>query len=124
MPVERQSSRLCWAKRFAWSTYPISAAGPAAPLSAHQPEVIFGQLQDLCDRARDGGAEERSLAVDEQHCLAADRQVETDGPVAHVLLAHRGLAQHRLVAALFSALVPRLPTPAGEPRSRQQLAQP
>ena len=87
----------------------LRGGASAAPLLAHQPELIASQLQDLCDGARDRGAVERRLAVDEQHRLAADRQVEPVGPVAHVLLADRGLAQHRLVGALIGALVPRLP---------------
>ncbi len=81
----------------------------AAPLLAHQPELVARKLQDLGDGAGDGGAVERRLAVDEQHRLAADREVEPVGPVAHVLLTDRGLAQHRLVGALVGALVPRPP---------------
>ena len=81
----------------------------AAPLLAHQPELVARLLQDLRHRARDRGAVERRLAVDEQHRLAADREVEALGPVAHVLLADRGLAEHRLVGALVGARVPGLP---------------
>ena len=87
----------------------LGGGSAAAPLLAHQPELVARLLQDLRDRAGDRRAVERRLAVDEQHGLAADRDVESLGPVAHVLLADRGLAQHRLVGPLVGARVPGLP---------------
>jgi hypothetical protein len=81
----------------------------AAPLLAHEAELVAGRGEDLGDRTRHRGAVEGRLAVDEQDRLAADGQVEPLRPVAHVVLADLGLPEHRLVGALVGAGVPRPP---------------
>ena len=81
----------------------------AAPLLAHQPELDAGLLQEQRECAAVGGPVEGRLAVDEQDRLAARGQVEPLGPVTHVLLAHRHVAEHRLVRPLGEPLVPELP---------------
>ena len=94
-----------------------------APLLVHQAELDPGLLQHLRRRARDRGPVEGRLAVDEHHGLAADRQVEPLGPVAHVLLAVRLPvldAEHGLVLELVGQPVPQLPALAVEPLVDQQ----
>ena len=81
----------------------------AAPLLAHQPELDAAGLEQLRGRPRVGGAVEGRLAVDEQHRLAADRQVEPLRPVGHVLLLDRNLSQHRLAVGVDQPLDPTLP---------------
>ena len=81
----------------------------AAPLLAHQAELVAGALEELRERARVGGPVERGLAVDEQDRLAADRDVQPVGPVRDVLLADADVAQDRLVVVLREALVPQFP---------------
>ncbi|BDZ56517.1 hypothetical protein GCM10025872_01740 [Barrientosiimonas endolithica] len=87
----------------------LGGRAAAAPLLAHQPELDPGLLQDLRDRPRDRRAVERRLAVDEQDRVAADRDVEAVGPVAHLVLADPLGPEHRLVGALVGAGVPAAP---------------
>ena len=81
----------------------------AAPLLAHEAELDARLLQQLRERTAVGGPVEGRLAVDEQDRLAARGQAEPLGPVAHVLLADRHFAEHRLVGPLCEPLVPELP---------------
>ncbi len=78
----------------------------AAPLLAHQAELVAGLLEQLREGARVGRAGEGGLAVDEQDRLAADRDVEADRPVRDVLLQHARVPEHRLVVVLGEPLVP------------------
>ena len=87
----------------------LGCRAPAAPLLAHQTELHPCLLEQLGEGPRVRGAVEGRLAVDEQDGVAAHRDVESVGPVADVLLAHRHVAQHRLVARGGQALVPELP---------------
>ena len=109
-PTARQSATLCSAcLRREVGVAHLGGRAAAAPLLAHEPELDAGALQQLRERARVRGPVEGRLAVDEQDRLAADRDVEALGPVGHVLLADRHVAEHRLVVALGQALVPQLP---------------
>ena len=78
----------------------------AAPLLAHQAELVTGGLQDLRDRPRHAGPVVRRLTVHEQHCRPADRDVQAVGPVPHPALADLGGAQDRLMGRLVGPLVP------------------
>ena len=87
----------------------LGGRAAAAPLLAHEAELDAGELQEPGEGARVRGAVEGRLAVDEQHALAADRDVEPVRPVGHVLLGDGHVAEHRLVVVGRQALVPQLP---------------
>ena len=71
----------------------LGGRAAAAPLLAHEAELVARRLQQLGEGARVGGAVERRLAVDEQDRLAADRDVEPLGPVGDVLLGDPHVAR-------------------------------